>query len=151
MQKTQREMTATWLREGRVSRGLTQKELSEQSRISVRSIQRIENGELIPRSHTIKTLAETLGLSFDEFMAAARKQQIVIKENEDTEVTISSVSKTQRVILSVGVCFMILFLAVAYAIQAAPFPETTFESLLYSAFVIGVMTVALFFIWRRKS
>ena len=144
-------MTATWLREGRVSKGLTQKELSEQSRISVRSIQRIENGELIPRSHTIKTLAETLGLSFDEFMSAARKQQIVIKENEDTEVGAGSVSKAQRVILSVGVCLMILFLAFAYAIQAAPFPETTFELLLFSALVIGVMTIALLFIWRRKS
>jgi transcriptional regulator with XRE-family HTH domain len=149
MQKTQREMTATWLREGRVSRGLTQKELSEQSRISVRSIQRIENGELIPRSHTIKTLAETLGLSFEEFLSAARKQEIVIRENEDTEVT-ATVSKAQRVILSVGVCLMILFLASAYAIQADPFPETTFELIVYSSLVIGIMTAALFFLWRKK-
>ena len=150
MQKTQREMTATWLREGRVSKGLTQKELSEKSRISIRSIQRIENGELIPRSHTLKTLAETLGLSFEEFLAAARERQIVIQENEDTEVGTTSVSNAQRVILSVGVCLMILFLASAYAIQAEPFPETTFELLLFSALVIGVMTAALFLLWRRK-
>ena len=144
-------MTATWLREGRVSKGLTQKELSEKSRISIRSIQRIENGELIPRTYTIKTLAETLGLSFDEFLVAARQQEIVINDNEDIEVTASSISKAQRVILSVGVCLMIIFLASAYAIQAEPFPETTFEVFLYSAFVIGVMTVALLFLWRRKS
>ena len=150
MQKTQREMTATWLREGRVSKGLTQKELSEKSRISIRSIQRIENGELIPRSHTLKTLAETLGLSFEEFLTKAHQQQILIQENEDTEVTVTSISKTQRMILSVGVCLMILFLAWAYAAQARPFPETTFELLLFSALVIGVMTAALFLLWRRK-
>lgn len=143
-------MTATWLREGRVSKGLTQKELSEKSRISIRSIQRIENGELIPRSHTLKTLAETLGLSFEEFLTKARQQQILIQENEDTEVTVTSISKTQRMILSVGVCLMILFLAWAYAAQARPFPETTFELLLFSALVIGVMTAALFLLWRRK-
>lgn len=142
-------MTATWLREGRLSKGLTQKELAEKSNISLRSIQRIENGELIPRSHTIKTLAQSLGLSFDDFASAARQQEIAINENEGTVAT--SKSKTQRVILSVGVCLMILFFASAYAIQAEPFPETTFELFLYSAFVIGLMTVALLFIWRYKS
>ena len=143
-------MTATWLREGRVSKGLTQKELSEKSRISIRSIQRIENGELIPRTYTLKTLAETLGLSFDEFLVAARQQEIEINDNQDTDVTVTSISKAQRMILSVGVCLMILFLAWAYAAQARPFPETTFELLLFSALVIGVMTAALFLLWRRK-
>lgn len=143
-------MTATWLREGRVSKGLTQKELSEKSRISIRSIQRIENGELIPRTYTLKTLAETLGLSFDEFLVAARQQEIEINDNQDTDVTVPSISKAQRMILSVGVCLMILFLAWAYAAQARPFPETTFELLLFSALVIGVMTAALFLLWRRK-
>jgi transcriptional regulator with XRE-family HTH domain len=46
---------------------LTQKELSEQSGISVRTIQRIEAGES-PKGYTLKTLAKTLGISEDELL-----------------------------------------------------------------------------------
>lgn len=62
MQEKQKNMTAIWLREGRLSKGLTQKELSEQSNISVRSIQRIENGDITPRSHTLKNAGRNIGV-----------------------------------------------------------------------------------------
>jgi transcriptional regulator with XRE-family HTH domain len=35
-------------------------------KVSVRTIQRIESGESIPRKYTLKTVAEALGLSFEE-------------------------------------------------------------------------------------
>jgi hypothetical protein len=35
--------------------------------------------------------------------------------------------------------------------QAQPFPETTFELLLFIALVLGLITGALAFIWRKKS
>jgi transcriptional regulator with XRE-family HTH domain len=47
MEKKRKEMIATLVKEGRLSKGYTQKELSELSNISIRSIQRIENGEII--------------------------------------------------------------------------------------------------------
>src|SRR5688572_21484695 len=104
MQTNQKEMTATWLREGRLSKGLTQRELSERSHISIRSIQRIENGEIIPRSHTLKTLAEILELSFEEFMKLANKQKIIIQEDAETVLRSSAVLNTpQRIVLSVGI------------------------------------------------
>lgn len=39
----------------RHSKGLTQNELAEKCNLSIRTIQRIELGEVIPRSFTIKT------------------------------------------------------------------------------------------------
>lgn len=146
-------MTATWLREGRLSKGLTQKELSERSNISIRSIQRIENGEIIPRSHTLKTLAGILELSFEEFMKSARKQNITIQENEDVETSSPSSSVLngpQRIILSTGICMVTIFLAWAYTSQANNFPETTFELLVFTATVLTLITSALFFLWRKK-
>lgn len=137
-------MTATWLRDGRLTKGLTQKELSERSHISMRSIQRIENGELVPRSHTLKTLAEILGLSFEDFMKSAREQEFSVPQSVPHTLT-----RPQRVVLSVGICLVILLLAWSYIAQAPNFPETTFELLIFLSTALALMTIVLFFLWRK--
>ncbi|MCT4697923.1 MULTISPECIES: helix-turn-helix domain-containing protein [Tenacibaculum] len=48
----------------RKEKGLTQEELVEQCNINVRTIQRIEAGEVNPRSYTLKTILEALGEDF---------------------------------------------------------------------------------------
>lgn len=142
-------MTATWIREGRLSKGLTQKELSERSNISVRSIQRIENGTIVPRSHTLKTLAGILDLPFEEFIQTARSQHIFIQDGE--EDLSAGLTRPQRFILSGGICLSILFLAWAFIAQSAHFPETSFEFLVFCATILGLITVVLVFVWRKNS
>ena len=44
----------------RTAKGLTQEELVELCNISIRTIQRIENGEVAPRSFTVKTILAAL-------------------------------------------------------------------------------------------
>ncbi|GHN01166.1 hypothetical protein WSM22_26550 [Cytophagales bacterium WSM2-2] len=51
----------------RKEKTFTQDELAEKSRVSVRTIQRIEAGEVMPRMFTIKILLETLGQDFETF------------------------------------------------------------------------------------
>lgn len=51
----------------RKERNLTQEELVEKSHVSVRTIQRIENGEVLPRMLTVKILLEALGESYESF------------------------------------------------------------------------------------
>lgn len=145
-------MTAIWLRDGRLSKGLTQKELSEKSNISVRSIQRIESGEITPRSYTIKTLAEILGLSYEDFLKEARQQNFTILEGEGISdwQWFPSLNIPQRLILSIGLGILTLFLALAFVAQSASFPETQFESFLFCGFIITLITVSLFFLWKRQ-
>ena len=50
----------------RKSKGLTQEELVEQCNISVRTIQRIEAGEVTPRSYTIKTILSALDYDLEK-------------------------------------------------------------------------------------
>jgi len=50
----------------RKQKGFTQEELVEQCNINVRTIQRIESGEVSPRSYTIKAILEVLGFNYDE-------------------------------------------------------------------------------------
>jgi transcriptional regulator with XRE-family HTH domain len=53
----------------RKAKGLTQEELVELCNINVRTIQRIEAGEVTPRSYTIKSILEVLGYEFKEIQA----------------------------------------------------------------------------------
>jgi transcriptional regulator with XRE-family HTH domain len=152
MKSKQKEMIALLVKEGRLAKGYTQKELSELSNISIRSIQRIENGEIVPRSFTLKTIAEILGLPFEEFTKGAQKQNIILKENDDVEIRPgSAINKPQRIILSIGLCLAILFLAWAFIAQSAKFPETNFEQFIFWAIVLLAMTAVLFFLWRLKK
>jgi len=50
----------------RLQKGLTQEQLAEFCRISARTIQRIENGEVDPRSHTVYCLNDALDFDFGE-------------------------------------------------------------------------------------
>lgn len=52
--------------EMRRAKGLTQEELVELCNLNVRTIQRIESGEVTPRSYTIKALFEALGAQWSD-------------------------------------------------------------------------------------
>lgn len=64
------------LKQVRENRNLTQQELSEESGISVRTIQRIESG-IEPKGQTLKLLADTLGIKEDD---------LVQKESTETQI-----------------------------------------------------------------
>lgn len=53
----------------RKNKGLTQEELVAECNISVRTIQRIEAGEVTPRSYTIKTILAALDCNLDEIQS----------------------------------------------------------------------------------
>src|SRR5689334_7718819 len=53
----------------RKARNLTQEELVEKNHVSVRTIQRIEAGEVLPRMSTVKILLEALGERYESFSA----------------------------------------------------------------------------------
>jgi len=55
------------LKQLREQKNMTQEELSDQSGISVRTIQRIESGTN-PKGHTLKTLSKTLGILENELL-----------------------------------------------------------------------------------
>lgn len=145
MNPNQKQMIANMVKEGRLAKGLTQKELSGLSNISVRSIQRIENAELLPRSYTLKTLAGVLDLPFE-------KLQSVSSDTEAPEQPqVRDKNTTQKIILSIGTGIIIILLALAFIAQSGRFPETQFEFLNFSVVVMVVLTAVLLLIWRNKS
>jgi transcriptional regulator with XRE-family HTH domain len=65
----------------RKEKNLTQQELVEKSHISVRTIQRIEVGEVLPRMITVKILLEALGESYESF---SNNQNQVMETHKST-------------------------------------------------------------------
>jgi len=56
--------------------GLTQEELADLAGLSVRTIQRIEAGETLPRSYTIKAIAKALGQRYEDLVAVADEEPV---------------------------------------------------------------------------
>jgi transcriptional regulator with XRE-family HTH domain len=60
----------------RKAKGMTQEELVEKCNLNVRTVQRIEAGEVTPRSFTVKALFEALGYEWEN----QRNDELAVKE-----------------------------------------------------------------------
>src|SRR5688572_10731956 len=59
----------------RKEQNLTQEELVEKSHVSVRTIQRIEAGEVLPRVSTVKILLNALGQRYETFLTEPKNME----------------------------------------------------------------------------
>lgn len=57
----------------RLQKGFSQEKLAEDTQLSLRTIQRVENGETEPRGYTLNRLASALGSTIDELTAAPQR------------------------------------------------------------------------------
>ncbi|WP_375578193.1 helix-turn-helix domain-containing protein [Marivirga tractuosa] len=55
------------IKDFREQNGLTQTDLADKTGLSLRTIQRIESGQTIPKGHTLQVLSEFIGLSHADF------------------------------------------------------------------------------------
>jgi len=84
----------------RLQKGMTQEELAASAYTSVRTIQRIENGEVIPRAYTLQSIASVLEVDFEELMNCDQSN------SEDIQLTKSNVWLS---ILHLSGLFILLF------------------------------------------
>lgn len=134
--------TANRIKTGRLAKGLTQLELAKLSNISLRSIQRIENGEVKPRSYTLKILAEQLNIEFD-FTETAASAELIANAKP-----VGASGKIPKIIWSCGTGLLLLLCSAAFLSQSARFPETSFETFLFWGGITLVYTFTLSIIWR---
>ncbi len=55
-----------YIKEKRLLKGMTQEELADKCEVTVRTIQRIENGEVDPRTYTLHAIAAALDIEYAE-------------------------------------------------------------------------------------
>ena len=70
----------------RLQKGLTQQELADLSGISLRSIQRIERGEVSPRSHSLKELGKALETDLTELLIQASESASFSNSNKPSKM-----------------------------------------------------------------
>jgi transcriptional regulator with XRE-family HTH domain len=122
--------------EMRKAKGLTQEELVELCNLNVRTIQRIEAGEVTPRSYTIKTLFNALGMEW-------------LEQNSDFEPLIDT-AKTEVYWLYAGfagglVYFFLSYFEITYDIAWLEAEQINTTS--YVLIKVGVLSTFSLFIY----
>ena len=72
------------IKEARLKKGLTQEELSSKTDISIRTIQRIENGEVDPRSFTLQSIASALDIKYEDLINQGQKESEAALQNQNS-------------------------------------------------------------------
>ncbi|WP_340153857.1 helix-turn-helix transcriptional regulator [uncultured Marivirga sp.] len=123
----------------RKAQGLTQEELVEKCNLNVRTLQRIEAGEVLPRSYTVKSILEVLKVDFSE---------LNLKEEQKNQLSVLLESK--RSFLKWGAIVGIIYLCLSFVegfMEIGFYDESMSDvsGLNYSLVKIGVMLSFAFF------
>lgn len=116
----------------RKNKGLTQEDLVEKCKLSVRTLQRIESGEVEPRSYTVKLIFSALDFNINDellttnsnkfseaiFRASNRLEQFFksgisqLKSNTKTSTMQNSMTFFQRFFLATGIVWFLSGLSI---------------------------------------
>jgi transcriptional regulator with XRE-family HTH domain len=139
MNPQNKENLSKLIKDARIAKGYTQQQLADSIRVNLRSVQRIENGEVVPRQYTLKLLAECLDINSDILYAGNTNKE---------EYPDKPFKRSLKIIISVVSGLLMVFLTAAFLSQSAKFPETSFELFLMLAAEIGIYGLLLWRIWR---
>ncbi|WP_347373673.1 helix-turn-helix transcriptional regulator [Aequorivita sp. Q41] len=127
----------------RKEKGLTQEELVDQCNINVRTIQRIEAGEVTPRSFTLKTILNVLG----EDLEHLQKSEASHFEN----FNLKEINFSSYYLKFAWICGLIYFLSgfVEFAVDYARFYEDKLilSKSAYISMKFIVMVAFIYFLW----
>ncbi|MEP1033201.1 helix-turn-helix transcriptional regulator [Ekhidna sp.] len=138
------------LTELRQQKSLTQEELVEACNVSVRTIQRIESGEVTPRTSTIKILLTALNEDFENF-----KNSVEVNKSEDY---LRSTETWLQVAWICGIAYFVLGFLDAileyerfenlYEVESVPFYITVkiFYFIFYALFIYGFVKLGDYFL-----
>jgi transcriptional regulator with XRE-family HTH domain len=129
----------------RKEKGLTQEELVEQCNINVRTIQRIEAGDVSPRSYTIKAILDVLGFNYEDVI-----EEEYSSGKFDTILGIN----TQKIVsqLNIAWIFGIIYFIVSFIEIATEYYRFEEEEMLISKglyIVVKVISIICFVLFYR--
>jgi len=111
----------------RIQNSMTQKELADLCNVDIRTIQRIEAGEVVPRMHTLRLLSTALGfeLSYD---------------NDDMKNNVKETGSRSRLSFIAGIIFSINAIPVVFYLITG-----SLNSLIYLLSIIIHISSSIFF------
>ncbi len=135
----------------RKEKNLTQEELVARSHVSVRTIQRIESGEVIPRLSTIKIIAKALSVDFESIVQTNQNQMEENKNLVSGLVNPTGKSATGKTVLMTAAIAGIIYLALEIVKTAMDFAWMINYfgkegNIIYTAVVLCLVVSYFFFI-----
>lgn len=141
--KSSKEKIALLIKNARINRGYSQQQLADLVKLNLRSVQRIENAEVLPRAYNLNLIARELELDI-----AVLKEESNISDTAEPDQINNTFNKPRKLILSIGIGLIGILLIAAFLSQSSGFPETSFELFLLLALVVMVYGIILWIIWR---
>ncbi|MTI33021.1 helix-turn-helix domain-containing protein [Xanthovirga aplysinae] len=135
----------------RKAKRLTQEELVEKCNISIRTIQRIEAGEVTPRDYTIKTILAALNYDLDQISndideskkgSSNRLRKFFLIEGDQSD---DYYIKHMNVAWVFGICYTILRFIEGVAEYSRFFEELIFSDFTYSIIKVGIVVTFVLF------
>ncbi len=135
----------------RKEKGLTQEELVEKCNISVRTIQRIEAGEVSPRSYTIKTILEALDYDLDQIKEDTPKatqefKKMLLLDIDDSKGADFLIKQLNISWISGIIYFVLGFIEVTLDFFRYKEDELIINPFLYGFFKICVLAAIILYI-----
>ncbi|RZM30003.1 MAG: helix-turn-helix domain-containing protein [Pedobacter sp.] len=140
---TKKETISRIIKERRLAKGYSQQELAHLCLLNLRSVQRIEQAEVLPRPYTLKLLAEMLDIDPADLLQQKGSAHSSHKEFNAAK----KLNTPGKIIITVSSALLLIFLAGAYLAQSNKFPETTFELFIFIASLLSLYTVLVWKIW----
>ncbi|WP_426485217.1 helix-turn-helix domain-containing protein [Flavobacterium sp. 2] len=132
------------IKSARTAKGLTQIQLAEASGISLRSIQRIENGEVEARSYTLGVLQEKLNFELNATHLKIESQSQYDKKNDIKN------NRSKKIIYSYIGAGVIFIVSGFFLTMSASFPETNFELYTFMIATIAAYSLVLLLVWKNS-
>ncbi len=132
----------------RQQKNLTQDELVEKCNVNVRTIQRIEAGEVTPRTSTLRIITEALGKDFDQLFEKEEEQSFLQATFVLKDVTSKKFAKSVlQTAWVAGIIYFVLGLVEA-ATEFVLFEEsfTTAQTVFYVVVKLTIFSSYFFFI-----
>lgn len=133
-----KQQVAMMIKEARLKKPLTQKDLADRAGISLRSLQRIEKADVLPRNYTWHQLAAHVDLSLS--LPAVAEEPVV--------QTLTQLSTARKWILSFSSFAALVLSFGAYVLQSPTFPETQFETCLMLLAGCVIYAIILYRVWK---
>lgn len=127
----------------RKQKGYTQEELVEQCNINVRTIQRIEAGDVSPRSYTLKAILDVLDFNYEEIF---EEKYLPSKFDAFLGINKDKIDKQLNTAFIFGIIYFVLGF-VEVGVEFLDFEKSYWFKVIY-AIVKSVAFISLFFFFR---
>ncbi len=146
MDNARKDNVAKLIKDARLKKGYSQQQLADLTQLNLRSVQRIENAEVLPRAYNLNLLAQQLELDVEALQALNKRiTQLPTTPLIETKPIINS---PRKLILSLTFVSISILFTAAFLSQSSRFPETNFELFLLLSLVVAINALVLWRIWK---